>query len=227
MNDNLAPGFSNGEALRFGWNQTKGNLKPWLILGGVGLFLTLLHQALTAPGGVPGLRALLSIAVQLLQVALTIICIRAALMVHDGQPIDLWHPAALLGDFFSYLLTSILCGLIVAGGLVLLIVPGVIWGLKYGYSGFLVIDRKVDPIEALRESGQLTQGAKGKLFEFAALVFCVNLLGAIALGVGLFVTIPTTLIAAAFVFRKLQARAALRLQAPAPTPGIPAPAPTH
>lgn len=118
--------------------------------------------------------------------------------------------------------------MIVAGGFLLLVVPGVIWGLKYGYAGFLVVDRKLDPIEAIRESGRLTQGEKGQLFKLGLLLFCVNLLGAIALMVGLLVTIPTTVIAAAYALRHLQARAELRLQPSVEAPPMaPVPAPAH
>ncbi len=230
MTDQLAPAFSIREALRFGWAKTKENLKPFLILGAIGLFFSLLNSALTGRDSAPGLRPLLSLVIQVLQAALTMVFIRVAIKAHDGQAFDLGHPGDLLADFFPYLLTSILYGLIVAGGFVLLIVPGVIWGLMFGYATFAVIDQKLDPIEALKESRRLTKGVKGRLLEFALLVFCVNLLGALALGVGLFVTIPLSFVAAAYVFRRLQARAAQRVEPAAPVPAIPpaaAPAPTR
>ncbi len=212
--------FSSEEALRFGWTTTKANLKPLLLLGLVGAFLMLLGQALNGEGRGPsgGLQALMLLLVQVLQVALTLVWIRVALKLHDGQRLEWSNPAALLGDFFTFLLTWILYLLVVTVGFVLLVVPGVIWGLKFGYSSFLVVDRKLDPIEAFRESSRLTSGVKGQLFWFALLLFGLNLLGAIALGVGLFVTVPTTVIAAAYVFRKLQARAAQRVQPSPPAP---------
>lgn len=204
--------FSSTEALRFGWATTRANLKPLLILGLVGAFLGLLSQSLTSPGTNDGLRALMNLFVQVLQIALTMVWIRVALRLHDGQKLDWARPAELLGDFFTFLLTWVLYGLLVAVGLLLLIVPGVLWGLKFGFVGFLVVERKLDPIEAFRESSRLTRGVKGPLFVFALLFVGVNLLGVIALVVGLFVTVPTTVIAAAYVFRRLQARAAGKVQ---------------
>jgi uncharacterized membrane protein len=216
--------FSSEDALRFGWTTTKANLKPLLLLGLVGAFLWLLNQALSdGPGD--GLRALLLLCVQVAQVALAMVWIRVALTLHDGQRLEWTRPPGFLGDFFTFLLTWVLYGLVVGVGLLLLIVPGVIWGLKFGFAGFLVVDKKRDPLEAFRESNRLTAGVKGQLFVFALLLLGVNLLGALALGVGLFVTVPMTYLAAAYVFRRLQARAAQRVQ---PTPQIPlgTPSPT-
>lgn len=223
MADETARPFSTLEALRFGWEKTKAHLKPLLVLGAIAAFLALLNQALTSPTGEPGLRPLLAIVVQLLQVAVTLVYFRSALKVHDGLPADLAHAPDLLADYFAFLLTSILYALIVAVGLVLLIVPGVIWALKFGFGGFLVVDKKLDPIEALRQSSRLTQGVKWQLLGFALVMFGVNLVGALALGVGLLVTIPTTLIAAAYVLRRLQVRAEVRAQPAPQAPAIPPP----
>ncbi len=219
--------FSTGEALRFGWEKTKANLKPLLIIGAVGAFLALLNQALTGPDGDPGLRSLLAILVQVLQVGVTLAFVRAALLLHDGKPLDVSKPSLLLSDFFSFLLTAVLYGLIVAIGLALLIVPGIIWGLKFGFCGFNVVDRRLDPIEALRASSRLTDGIKGELFLFALVLMLVNLIGALALGVGLLVTVPTTFLAAAFVFRRLQQRALTKEQAAAAALPTQTPAPSH
>jgi hypothetical protein len=213
MNTTQPHAFLVGDALRFGWRTTMKNLKPLLIIGGIGAFLSLLHQALTRYGQ-PGLSWLLALAIEVVQVGVALAMVRVALKLHDGQPVDLERPGALVGDFFTYLLTSVLYGLIVAGGLVLLLVPGVIWGLKYGFAPFAVADEKRDPVEALRESSRLTRGEKGRLFGFALALFGVNLLGVLALGIGLFVTIPTTVIAAAYVFRRLQAHAAAKAEPP-------------
>jgi hypothetical protein len=223
-NDTAVP-FSSTEALRFGWKKTTENLKPLLIIGAVGAFLALLNQALTNPDNPTGLGALLGLAIQVLQVAVTLAYVRVALKLHDGQPVDLSRPADLLANFLTFLLTTVLYWLIVAVGLVLLIVPGVVWGLKFGYAPFLVVDKKLDPLEALRESSRITQGLKGQLLVFALLLCAVNLVGALALGIGLLVTIPTTFIAAAYVLRRLQTRAGERLPATTQVPPLAAPPP--
>ena len=54
--------------------------------------------------------------------------------------------------------------LITIGGTFLLVIPGVIWGVKYGLCGFAVMDKALSAREAIRFSGKITQGYKGKLF---------------------------------------------------------------
>jgi uncharacterized membrane protein len=212
MNGTTGSPFSGAEALRLGWAKTKTNMKPLLIIGAVGAFFALLQQALSRSSGSAGLNGLLILVLQVLQVGVTLAYIRIALKLHDGQAVDLARGWDLLSDFFSFLLTSLLQGLIVAVGFILLIVPGIVWALKFGFAGFVVVDEKLDPFAALRESNRLAEGVKWHLFGFALLVVGINLLGAVALGIGLLVAIPTTLIATAHVFRRLQAREASRSQ---------------
>lgn len=200
--------FSSMEALRFGWATTREHLRPLLILGAVGAFLALLNHSLTQPSPNPGVAPILALAVQLLEAALMMVYLRVALMLHDRRPVDFARPQVLLADFFTYLLTTLLVTLIVLGGFLLLIVPGVLWGLKFGYAPFLVADGKTDPMDALRESARVTRGVRKQLFGFALLILGLNILGSLAFGVGLLVTVPTGLIAAAYVLRRLQTRAA-------------------
>jgi len=69
--------------------------------------------------------------------------------------------------FWKYLGTSILYGLIVTGGLFLLIIPGFIWAYKFYFSQYLVIDKGLSPIAALKESSRITNGHKWNLFIFS------------------------------------------------------------
>ncbi len=144
--------------------------------------------------------------IQVLQAAVTMAFIRTALTIHDGQPVDFSNLGTLLAGFWRYFFTSILYGLIVAGGLILLIVPGVYWAVRYGFAPFLSVDQRLHPVDALRASGRLTEGVKGDVLLFGLAAFGLNLLGAIALGLGLFLTVPMSFLAAAFVLRRLQAR---------------------
>jgi uncharacterized membrane protein len=107
------------------------------------------------------------------------------------------------GIFWQYLATSILVGLIVIGGLLLLIVPGIIWLLKYQFAMPLIVDKKLDITESIRKSGEITKGHKGWLFGFAIVLGLVNIGGALLLLVGLLVTIPLTTMAYIYVYRQL------------------------
>src|SRR5262245_7262200 len=113
MTPDVEPTFSHMEALRFGWHQTRANLKPFLTLGAIGLILSLMNQALSTEGAAPhALRSLMAVVVQILQAALMLVYVRAALRLYGGQPVDLSRPGDLLADFFPYLLTCVLYSLV-------------------------------------------------------------------------------------------------------------------
>lgn len=212
MKSQQTPIFSTSDALRFGFRATLDNLKPLLLLGIAGAFLALLRQALATPPGDAGLRSLLSLAVQVLQMGVSFLFMRTALHLHDhlneDDPVHLSDPTALLREFFPFLLGAVVYGLLVALGFLLLLVPGIYWAVKYGFWGYALIDKKLNPLDALRVSAELTAGEKWHLLGFGLALLGVNLLGALALGVGVLVTLPTSALAAAYVYRRLEAHAA-------------------
>lgn len=205
--------FSKGEAIRFGWNTTLKNL--WFLIGLLliawfspallSLVMNLLKSSL---GGDQSLAFLpVSIIFALLSGVLRIIVdiglIQITLKFVDGQKAQVSDLFSGYPLFWNYLAGSTLYGLIVIGGFILLIIPGIIWSIKFGYYSYLIIDKKMGPIEALKQSSKITQGVKWNLLIFHMLLGLIILTGALALVVGLFVAIPTTMLASAFVYRKL------------------------
>ena len=101
---------------------------------------------------------------------------------------------------------GILYLLIVAGGFLLLIFPGIIWSIKFSYCYYFVIDKGLGPVEALRASSRTTMGVKWHLFGFGILCGMINALGFLCLIVGAFATFPTVMVASALVYRQLSAQ---------------------
>jgi len=60
---------------------------------------------------------------------------------------------------------------------------------------FLLVDKDMSILESIRTSWAITKGVRLKLFLFMLVVMGVNLLGAIALFLGLLVTVPVTFLA--------------------------------
>jgi len=106
--------------------------------------------------------------------------------------------------FINYFIVNILYLALSLGGLLLLIFPGVIWALKFSLAPILVIDKKMKPIEALKESARLTMGAKWDLLGFYGVLVFVEVLGILLLLVGAIVTIPVAWIALLYGYRHLQ-----------------------
>ncbi|MDD5432791.1 MAG: DUF975 family protein [Candidatus Omnitrophica bacterium] len=105
--------------------------------------------------------------------------------------------------FFNFLFASIVNGIVVFIGLLLLIVPGIILLIRLRYFGYFIVDKSCGPIEALKKSFELTKGSTWNLFVLVLAQIGVVILGFIALFIGLFAAIPTTMVADAFVYRAL------------------------
>ena len=104
----------------------------------------------------------------------------------------------------NFLAAGFLYNIIVAIGLILLVVPGIYFAIRFQYFGYLIADKNLGPIQAFKESTQLTVGVKWGLFKFGFLLGLINILGFLALIVGLILTIPTSMVANGYMFRKLQ-----------------------
>ncbi len=103
--------------------------------------------------------------------------------------------AAAVFDGFSYIgpavLTSILYSLIVFAGALLLIVPGIVWALKYSMWWFAVTDRRLSGRKALRFSGNITKGYKGKISVILILAGVPGAAASILVGLPAFVPFLT------------------------------------
>jgi uncharacterized membrane protein len=98
---------------------------------------------------------------------------------------------------------TLLQGIIIVVGFILIIVPGIIAALMLCFTQLLVVDRKLGPLEALKESYHMTKGHLLQLFLFMLSLILLNIVGAILLLVGLLVTVPITLLAIAHVYMKI------------------------
>jgi uncharacterized membrane protein len=201
--------FSAGEALRFGWETFKR--RPWFFIGSTvvillvsGLINGLTTGIDTAITGSPEEPSLVGSIINLgLGTLISMGATAFYLAAHDNpESADLsmlWHPR----PFWKYLGASILLALAVAIGFVLLIVPGIIFGLMFMFATFIVIERELGPIDALSESHRITRGYKWPLFGFVLLLLLINVLGLLALIVGLLVSIPVSTLAFVHAYRTL------------------------
>jgi hypothetical protein len=194
--------FYKSEAIGFGWNTMKSNLGFFIALLIVGGLINFVLDFI-AKKDASVLSIIISIASLLLEMVILMGLIRISLRLHDnekGEFADLFSCFPLV---FKYLVGSILYVLIVLGGTILLIIPGIIWAIRFQFFSYFIVDEGLGPIEALRRSSLITRGAIWELALLSSLLGLINLLGALCLLIGLFATIPTTMVAMAFVYRKL------------------------
>jgi len=200
--------FSKKEAISFGWKIMKENLRFFIILFIVVGLISYLPEIISLL-----LRKewpLLSLGTDLIGLVLGLIItlglIKISLNFCDNlksKITDLFSQYRLV---FRYLFASILYGVIVILGTILLIIPGIYLAIRLWFYDYFIVDRKAGIIESLRRSWRITQGNVWNLFLFFLLLVGINLLGTLCLLVGLFATLPTTMIAIASVYRKLLAQ---------------------
>ena len=62
--------------------------------------------------------------------------------------------------------------------------PGIIFACKLAFVPYLVIDQKMDAVQAIKESWRLTNGYATKVFLIGLLSIPIHILGLICCGVG-------------------------------------------
>jgi len=86
--------------------------------------------------------------------------------------------------YLDVMLAAVLCSAIVVVGLVFLIVPGIIFACKLAFVPYLVIERRLDAVEAVKKSWAMTRGYAGTVFLIGLIAIPVAVIGLICLGVG-------------------------------------------
>lgn len=204
--------FSKSQALNFGWETTKSNLGFFIVIFLIIFFILSIPIFIQHYFGEKVL--LVNIIVVVLNLVLSsmipIGLIKISLKLYDTQKPtlrDLFSGGRLL---LPYLIGFLMYLLIVLGGFILLIIPGIIWFVKFSFFGYFIVEKGMEPSEALRRSSVITQAVKWDLFVFGLLLLLINLLGAAALLIGLFVTLPVTIVASTFVYRTLLSRVKIK-----------------
>lgn len=188
--------FVIGDAVEFGWKSVKSHL--WFFVGIFLLFAALSAMAAYASG--IGTRIVLGILI----LGASIGYFKLAVDIVDGKSPEFKELFSCFPLLLKYLVASIIYKIVVIFGLILFIIPGLIWGVQFGLFPFIMVKEKLGPVKALRKSSSLTEGVKSRLIVFALTLFGINLLGIIALGIGVIVTIPLSVIAVAHVFSQLE-----------------------
>jgi uncharacterized membrane protein len=148
--------------------------------------------------------ALVSLAFTVLTLFLEIGFLKIVLKLVDGHKAEiqeLWaYPQYLLRMIGATLVYAI----IVTVGLILLIVPGIYLAIRLQFYSYYIVDKNTGAIDSLRMSWKLTEGNMINIFLFMLILLGLNILGALALLVGLLVTVPVSFIAVTLLYRKLQ-----------------------
>ena len=191
--------FTIGEALSYGWKKLQENIGP-LVSAALAILAVNLIFWLLGRGFLAGLMSLIGWFVSLL---ISMGLIRIALKIVDGEPVETADLFQRVDLALPYFIASVIVGVMVGIGFVFLIVPGIYLAVTFGFFGYNIVDKEHGIIESIEQSAAITKAQKWDLFAFGVVLFFFNLAGAIALGVGLLITVPVSMLALAYVYRKL------------------------
>ncbi|GAA3807526.1 hypothetical protein [Cellulomonas soli] len=212
-----------GEALTYGWNKFTQNGGTFIIAGLIWILgaavvwgiLLGIFGGLSAIGGDSGsgligagfsiVWSLLAAIGVLFGLVVEAVFIRAALQVTYGRPVE-------LKTFFDFsdLGPIVITALLFAGvNFVLSLVPffgtlaSIVVNFFVFFTLFFVIDKKLQPIDAIKASVALVQANLSTTVLFYLLVSVLIGVGFALCGLGLFVAVPVALLASAFFYRRL------------------------
>ena len=195
---------SVGDAVGYGWTVYWKNVAPMiviaLIIAAVHIVFGVLGDATDSWVG----RVFFQLAAWLIGLFLALGWFRVALEITRGVQPE-------IGDLFKtegygpYIVASIVFGIGVFIGLLLFIIPGIIFAVVFGFYGFVAAERgnSVPAMETLQRAAEISRGHRWPLFGLAIVLFLINVLGALLCGVGLLFTAGITIIAWAYTYRRL------------------------
>ncbi len=212
--------FNYKELLTFGWAKTKEHFLFLLGLFGISILLGIVT------GWIPVINNIVSFLTTIAVVSVLLDIVKG----HTPHYKDLLKPFQTYKVTWHYFLGVLLVMIAFAGAMgifglfyylssassiVISLVVGIILLCAAIYATvrlqffryFIVEDENLGPINAFKKSLHITEGHFWKLFGFMCVIILLNLVGLLAVIVGLLVTIPVTMIAYTHLYKKLSAHA--------------------
>jgi len=199
--------FGKVALLKEAWALFKKNLNVIVMLIGVYFAYYIAQYVSTYLFGNTQIAFIMSLVFIVISLILQLGSYNLMLKLVDGknpQIKDLYQYPDMLMKIIRNIIAGILVGLIVAGGFILLIIPGIYLAIRLMFYTYYIVDKDAGIIDSIKMSWNLTKGGVINLFLLSVLFFIVNILGLIAFGIGLAVTLPLTFLATALLYRKFQ-----------------------
>lgn len=195
--------FSIADALVAGWHGFVANFAPMALYA---VLVLLVNFLVGYPGrGAEGVEGMLwNFIGFLVSQCITIGWLRIALDIVDGRPVSAERVRSSFDVLLPFFVAAILFSIMITIGFVLLIVPGIVLAVVFGFYGWLLVDgQEKEALAALSGSARITRGERLHLFGFGLVLLLFNVIGLLLFVVGVFVTSAVSILAAAHVYRRL------------------------
>lgn len=154
--------------------------------------------------GLMVLSILLQLVSNVVSIFLQLGLIRVGLNLVSGKEVSVGQLFGEGAKLVRAVIASILFGIAMVIGLLLLIVPGVYIALRYGYFITAIVDKDLGIFESFEYSSSITENSRVNLFVLAILNILVVLAGFMACFVGLIFAAPVAWLAGLVAYRWLQ-----------------------
>lgn len=223
--------YSPADAVAYGWNKFKANPGPLLVgtlillvvSGLISFFTNLIATAIFVDDATTTINSdgtidfdngsgffasllvsmVVSLIVGLVSQLIVAGLIKGALDTADGKPVS-------VGGMFEgwdkgkVLIAAIIVSVATAIGTLLCYIPGLIIGFLTSYTIFFVVDRGMEPMDAIKASYSFVTSHLGPTIGYYLLGILVVIAGVLLCGVGLLAAVPIAVLGAAYTFRRLQ-----------------------
>ncbi len=207
------PQLSVGDAISFGWRKFSSNPGVWIAMVVIAFLIQALINGIfngfdyTQDTDNISFATTFSVAnlIGTLVTAVVGYLIEAAFVRGALGEVDGRKPAfgtfLQVGPIGAVILTGLLVGIGTSVGLLLCIIPGLVFAFLTWWAMPFVVDRNQDAITAIKSSYRAITSNAGTLFLLALALVGLNILGALLCGLGLLVSIPVTIIASTYAYR--------------------------
>ena len=192
--------FTIGEALAYGWKGFWKNLGPLVIVGLAVVAVQVGFSVLSSQLDSGFLLGVVSFAGSVIAILIALGWIRIGLAITRDEPIELGAMFMFEG-WLRYVIATFLFSLGLYIGLILLVIPGIIFAVVFGFYGWLIVDRDAGIGESFSRSSEITKGNRWNLFALGLVLLLVNMVGLLLLVVGVVFTAGISLVTLAYVYR--------------------------
>ena len=196
--------------MSYGWNAYWKNLGPLLLITLVVIVVPAIINGIGQATDNVALNVIFGIIGWIVGLLLAFGLYRATIAVTRGEKPEVGMLFQTEG-FGPYIIASILFGLGLFVGLLLCIIPGIIFAVVYHFYGYVLVENPaMGPTDALKRAADISRGHRWELFGLVLVLLLINIVGLIACLVGVIFTAGISWVALAYAYRALSGQTVVR-----------------
>lgn len=179
-----------GSCYNHGWQQMLKYILELLLITIIGIVISIPAGGLSAAEEMEGPNAFFLFIFSLAYLILVLWPIEygvdfAFLKAARGDKVEVKDMFEVFQNYLNAIFAGLLQAILIGIGIVFCIVPGIIIGCKLAFVPYLIVDRKMEAIEAIKESWRMTTGHAVTVFLIGLLAIPISILGLLCCGVGI------------------------------------------